>query len=187
MEKQWQFDLGFIEDKKDKVQIIEPPIQRDFSKKISVVFRDAIPEIPSTTYGTFGIYKYPAKFIPQVIAYILKKYGKPGMKVFDPFAGYGTVGIVSRIYGYHYELWELNPIINLIHATAVLNKKRIDVYKLISELKCSKKEFFPEWSNLKYWFPEEFLSLLCKSWGFAHHLDNERKYFLLIPLLKVTR
>ncbi|MBS7251898.1 MAG: hypothetical protein KIH08_15105, partial [Candidatus Freyarchaeota archaeon] len=66
-----------------------------------------VPEIPTTTYGTFSIYKYPAKFIPQIIAYILKEYAKPGMKVFDPFAGYGTVGVVSRVYGYDYELWDL--------------------------------------------------------------------------------
>ncbi|MGC9001310.1 MAG: hypothetical protein ACP5J2_10140, partial [Caldisericum sp.] len=68
------------------------------SKKVSILFRNSIPEIPSTTYGTFAIYKYPAKFIPQVIAYALKKYAKPGMKIFDPFAGYGTVGLVARIY-----------------------------------------------------------------------------------------
>lgn len=38
--------------------------------RISILFRQAIPEIPSTTFGTFSIYKYPAKFIPQVIAKI---------------------------------------------------------------------------------------------------------------------
>ena len=70
------------------------------SNKVPILFRNTIPEIPSTTYGTFAIYKYPAKFIPEVIAYILKKYAKPGMKIFDPFAGYGTVGVVSRVYGY---------------------------------------------------------------------------------------
>ena len=52
--------------------------------KIPILFRNTIPEIPSTTYGTFSIYKYPAKFIPQVIAYVLKRYAKPGMKIFDP-------------------------------------------------------------------------------------------------------
>jgi|GEM_PF-6913079 len=81
------------------------------SNKVPLLFRNTIPEIPSTTYGTFAIYKYPAKFIPQVIAYVLKKYAKPGMKIFDPFAGYGTMGVVSRVYGYDYELWDLNPII----------------------------------------------------------------------------
>jgi DNA modification methylase len=155
--------------------------------KVPILFRNTIPEIPSTTYGTFAIYKYPAKFIPQVIAYVLKNYAKPGMKIFDPFAGYGTAGIVSRIYGYEYELWELNPIIEIIHNTAIIKPPKIDVVKLIKELQNSKREFIPEWSNLNYWFPEEFISLLSKAWGFVHALDNEIKYLLLIPLINITR
>lgn len=56
-------------------------VLNNLSNKIPILFRNAIPEIPSTTYGTFAIYKYPAKFIPQVPAYVLKKYAKPGMKI----------------------------------------------------------------------------------------------------------
>lgn len=156
-------------------------------KKIPIIFRKRIPEIPLTTYGTFSIYKYPAKFIPQVIAYILKKYAKPGMEIFDPFAGYGTVGVVARIYGYNYELWELNPIINIIHDTAIMKPLEIDLSKLMQDIKSSKKEFVPKWTNLKYWFPEDFLPVLSKTWGFVHSITNETKYVLLIPLLKVTR
>ena len=157
------------------------------TRKVPILFRNSVPEIPSTTYGTFAIYKYPAKFIPQVIAYVLKRYAKPGMRVFDPFAGYGTVGIVSRVYGYEYELWDLNPIIDVIHKTAIMKPPRIDPMKLIRELKDSKEEFIPEWSNLSYWFPEEFIPLLSKAWGFAHSLDDETKYIVLIPLINVTR
>ena len=64
--------------------------------KQAVIFRDLMLEFQSTTYGTFGLYKYPAKFIPQVIAYALSNYGSQGMHVIDPFAGYGTVGTVAR-------------------------------------------------------------------------------------------
>lgn len=160
------------------------------SKKIPIIFRTTIPEIPFTTYGTFSIYKYPAKFIPQVIAFVLKKYAKPGMKIFDPFAGYGTTGLVSRVYGYDYEMWDLNPIIKVIHDTAILPRSKIkvqNVIELLEELKNCQKEFLPNWSNLNYWFPKEFLPLISKAWGFVHSLENENKYFLLIPLLKVTR
>lgn len=156
--------------------------------KIPILFRYEVNEIPSTTYGTFAIYKYPAKFIPQVIAYILKKYAKPGMKIFDPFAGYGTVGIVSRIYRYNYELWELNPIIEVIHKTAIMKPLKINIRNLLEELRKSREEFVPKWSNLDYWFPEEFLSILSKAWGFVHSLnDDVAKYILIIPLLKVTK
>ena len=43
----------------------------------AVIFRELMPEIPSTTYATFGLYRYPAKFIPHVIAYALTTYGRP--------------------------------------------------------------------------------------------------------------
>ncbi len=161
--------------------------KNDSTNKVPILFRNTIPEIPSTTYGTFGIYKYPAKFIPQVVAYALKEYAKSGMKIFDPFAGYGTVGIVSRVYGYDYELWDLNPIINTIHNTAIMNAPKIDIFELMKEIKNSQHEFIPKWSNLNYWFPEDFLPILSKSWGFAHSLEDETRYTILIPLMNITK
>jgi hypothetical protein len=157
------------------------------NKKISILFRNSIPEIPYTTYGTFAIYKYPAKFIPQVVAFILKNYAKRGMKIFDPFAGYGTVGLVSRIYGYNYELWDLNPITEVIHTTAIMKNHKINIFKLIKEIKYYENVFIPKWSNLNYWFPEEFISELSKAWGYVHSLPENVKYFLLIPLINVTK
>ena len=163
------------------------PLTDNSSNKVSILFRNTIPEIPSTTYGTFAIYKYPAKFIPQVIGYVLKKYAKSGMKIFDPFAGYGTVGVVSKVYGYDYELWDLNPIINIIHDTAVMKNPKVNLLELMKEIKNSQEEFIPKWSNLSYWFPEEFLPVLSRTWGFVHSLIDESKYLLLIPLINVTR
>ncbi|MEW6096031.1 MAG: hypothetical protein AB1567_05850 [bacterium] len=157
------------------------------SNKVPILFRNTIPEIPSTTYGTFAIYKYPAKFIPQVVAYVLKKYAKSGMKIFDPFAGYGTVGVVSKVYGYDYELWDLNPIINIIHDTAIMKNPKVNLLELMKEVKNSQEEFVPKWSNLNYWFPEDFIPILSKTWGFAHSLTDNSKYVLLIPLINVTR
>jgi len=155
--------------------------------KVPISFRNAIPEISSTSYGTFAIYKYPAKFIPQVVAFILKEYAKPGMKVFDPFAGYGTVGIVSRVYGYNYELWELNPILDVVHDTAVMKVPKVNLPELLEEIKNSRKEFIPKWSNLNYWFPEEFIPTRSRAWVFAHSLGDATKYVLLIPLINVTK
>jgi DNA modification methylase len=163
------------------------PLMNNPSKKIPITFRRLIPEIPTTTYGTFAIYKYPAKFIPQVVAYILKKYGKINMKVFDPFAGYGTVGIVARVYGYNYILWELNPIISVIHDTAIMKRAEIDLYKIIQDIKNSRNEFLPKWSNLNYWYHSDFIPFLSKVWGYVHSLTDDTKYLLLIPLLKVTK
>jgi len=152
-----------------------------------VLFRNLV-SLPSTTYATFGLYRYPAKFIPHVIAYVLENYAQPNMKVFDPFAGYGTVGVVSRIYGYDYELWDLNPLLETLHNIATLEPEEVDITELLDQLATSNEEYVPKWSRLDYWFPQEFLSLLYKVWGFYHSLDDRYlKLLLTIPLLKTTR
>jgi hypothetical protein len=152
-----------------------------------VLFRDLV-RLPSTTYATFGLYRYPAKFIPQVIAYVLEKYAIPGMKVFDPFAGYGTVGVVSRIYGYDYELWDLNPLLETLHAVAIMEPREVRVENILHQMATSKENFVPQWSRLHYWFPEDFLPFLYNVWGFYHSLEDKHlKLLLTIPLLKTTR
>lgn len=156
--------------------------------KQQVIFRKLADKIPSTTYGTFGLYRYPAKFIPQVIAYALKEYSKKGMSVFDPFAGYGTVGTVAKLYGNDYELWDINPLLSHLHSVAIMNSPRVDVDELINKMTTNRKSFRPDWKNLEYWFNEEFLPVLSRSWGFYHSLENETyKKLLLIPLLKATK
>jgi hypothetical protein len=43
-------------------------------------------------------------------------------------------------------------------------------------------------SNLEYWHPVEFISLLSKAWSFYHQAADEyTKKLLLVPLLKLTK
>jgi len=156
-------------------------------KEKEVVFRGS-KRIPTTTYATFSFYNYPAKFIPQIITYILDKYGQPGMKIFDPFAGYGTAGLVSKLYGYDYELWDLNPLLEIFHEIATLKPKKVDIEEILEQMANSDEKFVPQWSNLRYWFPEEFLPFLYRVWGFYHSCtDKYIKLLLTIPLLNTTR
>lgn len=167
---------------------LQYPLLTEERKEKEVSFRRLIKGIPSTTYATFGLYRYPAKFIPQVIAYVLAEYARPGMTVFDPFAGYGTVGIVSKVYGYDYELWDLNPLLEVLHAVAIMEPRQIDVNGLLREVRAFRGEFVPQWSNLNYWFPEQFLPFLFRVWGFYHSVEDIwLKLLLVLPLLRTTR
>ena len=157
------------------------------TKSKNVIFRDLI-DLPSTTYATFGIYRYPAKFIPHVIYYILQNYSKPKMKVFDPFGGCGTVGIASSIYGCDYELWDLNPMLKLLHSVALMKPIVINQEEIIKKIKSCKEKFIPKWSKHQNWFPKEYLPFLHKVWGYYHSLpESNEKLFLAIPLVKTTR
>ncbi len=143
--------------------------------------------IPSPGFGIFSLYKYPAKFIPQVPAFVMEKYAKKGMRVFDPFAGFGTVGFAARLYGLNYELWDLNPLLSFLHPLCEIKPKPLDK-NLIEKIKSHPQEFLPKWKNLLYWHPEEFLSMLSKAWSFYHFsADQYTKGLLLVPLLKLTK
>jgi len=161
---------------------------RRANKIEKISFRDQNKKIPSTTYGAFGLYRYPAKFIPQVISFILEEYGHRNTKVIDPFAGSGTTGLVSRIYGFDYELWDLNPMVKLLHEVAVTVPIKINPEIIVKRISRSRKRFIPSWPKLSYWFPEKVIPLLFNIWGFYHtNTDPKMKKILLIPLLKITR
>jgi DNA modification methylase len=152
-----------------------------------ILLRKAVLKIPSSNFGVFSLYKYPAKFIPQVPAFVMENYAKKGMKVFDPFAGFGTVGYTARVYGLEYELWDLNPLLEYFHSLCEIEPKPLDK-SLIDKIKAYSQEFIPDWSNLEYWHPAEFISLLSKAWGFYHQAADEyTKKLLLVPLLKLTK
>lgn len=164
-----------------------PLIEQPMANQREVAFRKLV-NIPSTTYATFALYSYPAKFIPHVVAYVLDHKARPGFKVFDPFAGYGTVGLVSRLYGCDYELWDLNPLLRIFHEAATLEPRTVDVNQVLTQMQEFRGEFRPAWPNLEYWFHEAFLPLLFKAWGFYHELDDEYlKALLAIPLMNTTR
>ena len=158
----------------------------DRMEKIS--FRELV-DIPSTTHATFGLYKYPAKFIPHVVDYILTNYTDPQTTVFDPFGGYGTVGTVAKIHGNDYEMWDLNPMLKVLHQISIMKPVDIDISGIIRNMKNNtKKKFVPDWERHKNWFPQEFLPFLYRVWGYYHAMpDKKVKRTLTIPLLKVTR
>jgi DNA modification methylase len=151
-----------------------------------VLFRKLVNEIPTTTYATHGLYMYPAKFIPQVVRYIINKYTKPGDWLFDPFAGYGTVAIESTITGRNCVVWDLNPILYLL-VTASLYNEPIHLRDLYVDFNHF-ETFHPRWSNIAYWHPPEFYNTLSRAWGYWHkNVEKKLKPLVAIPLLKVTR
>jgi hypothetical protein len=117
-------------------------MEKVMGEERKIVFCNEV-SLPSTRYATFSLYRYPAKFIPHVISYVLEKYGRPNTKVFDPFAGYGTVGVVSKIFGYDYELWDLNPILEVLHSVATLEPEHVDVKELVSQAATFDGKFVP--------------------------------------------
>jgi DNA modification methylase len=158
----------------------------DASKVKHVLFRDLVSDIPSTTYATHGLYMYPAKFIPQVVRYVIRRYTREGGWVFDPFAGYGTVAIEASLAGRNCILWDLNPILHLlVRASLYTDHLSLSDFHLDFDYD---KPFHPRWNNIFYWHPPEFYKVLSRAWGYWHReVSWKLKPLIAIPLLKVTR
>lgn len=152
----------------------------------SVLFRKLVDEIPSTTYATHGLYMYPAKFIPQVVRYVINRYSASGSWLFDPFAGYGTVAIEASLTGRNCILWDLNPMLHLL-AEASTYAEPLTLGDLHVDFNYP-EPFHPKWANIAYWHPREFYEVLSRAWGFWRRgVDRRLKPVVAIPLLKVTR
>ncbi|MEM2142215.1 MAG: hypothetical protein QXQ81_03040 [Candidatus Thorarchaeota archaeon] len=153
----------------------------------AVVFRD-LTEIDPALHAVTGLYRYPARFIPHVVLYVLKNYARPSDRVFDPFAGTGTVGFVSRVQGHDYELWDLNPMVDVIHRVVLESDTELDVEAVIRTLRSHEDEFTPTWSGHTYWFDERILPVLYRAWGFYHSIESPSvQLALTLPLLRVSR
>jgi hypothetical protein len=64
----------------------------------------------------------------------------------------------------------------------------VDTDSLLRNMKVNTTCLIPDWENISYWYPEQFLPMLYNVWGFYHSLKNEElKKIILIPLLKTTR
>ncbi|MCS6958403.1 MAG: DNA methyltransferase [Aquificaceae bacterium] len=154
-----------------------------------VSFRDLY-VYPSTNYGLFGLYRYPAKFIPQVVLYAIREYAQSGDVVFDPFAGNGTVGIACRLLGHDYELWDINPMLSFLHNFCHINSAvpTKEVIKSLEEVQKSRGVYIPHWDNITYWYPESFLEELGRLRYAIEKLENYQvKLILLLAFLKTAK
>jgi hypothetical protein len=159
-----------------------------YGRHCPVSFRREASHIPSTTFGVFGLYRYPAKFIPQAVAYVIDHYATCTSRVIDPFAGSGTTGLTAYLYGLDSELWDLNPLLNHIVQTSLMKPIPIKAEAIVSEMQKSQADWLPEWSRLTYWYPESVFPILSKVWGYYHQLSDQTiRSLLTFPLLKATK
>jgi DNA modification methylase len=73
-----------------------------------------------SNYGVHGIHWYPASFIPQIPAYLIELFSKPGDLVFDPFAGSGATLVEGIRLGRRVLGMDINPVACLISRAKLL-------------------------------------------------------------------
>jgi DNA modification methylase len=158
-----------------------------------VSFREIVQEIADTTYLTHGLFYYPAKFIPHVPYYCVRRYCPEGGWVLDPFAGSGTVGLEAVLARRNAILIDVNPLLD-IYVDTKINYRHTDiddasVCNALQQMFTWEKPYEPDWKNLDYWYPSEVLELLKRYWGWIHSHDADDPYVCVIrpALMKANR
>lgn len=85
-------------------------MRRDFSTiQLDISWSFAECTARETGYITHGYHRYPAKFIPQVAARLIREHSAPGDVVLDPFMGSGTTLVEALVAGRRARGCDLNP------------------------------------------------------------------------------
>ncbi|MGD0081363.1 MAG: DNA methyltransferase [Methanoregula sp.] len=118
--------------------------------------KNAFPEIPKKNYLTHGFDKYPAKMIPHMAKFLIKKTSKPKQTILDPFCGSGSVVIQSVIEGRSAIGVDLNPLAVLLSqakATPMnVELLRSQLHQLLIEFSSCKNPYEYSFFNANYWF-----------------------------------
>jgi site-specific DNA-methyltransferase (cytosine-N4-specific) len=81
-----------------------------------------------TTALTHNFHSYPAKFIPQLAEWMIRRYSEKGDSIFDPMMGCGTALVEARLNKRHGFGIEIDPLAHLIAKvkTTPIEQERLD-------------------------------------------------------------
>ena len=126
--------------------------------------------IKDTAYISHGYYTYPAKFIPQLAARVIKENSVEGDIVIDPFLGSGTSvleAIVNKRIGIGVDVNEVACLLAKVKTTPIKTVELENEFiKIQSDLENRLNRRYdsyikkiwrriPKHERIDYWFPEE--------------------------------
>ena len=111
-----------------------------------------------TMYSTHALHPYLAAMIPQIPRKLLDLYARPGIRVFDPFVGGGSVIVESYLAGLRSTGLDVNPLAVMISkaktspiSSETLKNIRLEYDRLYPVIEYRVPDFSKK-SNVRYWF-----------------------------------
>lgn len=148
---------------------VDSQSQRLGQDNVLTVYGEIPEDIPSGTYlsinreGANGIHSLgnpqPAKFIPEVPRWAIRKLLKKGQTVLDPFVGSGTTMVEARILGVNSYGIDHNPLARLLSKvkstpleySEIVESKRKLQNAIFDDIALKDLEI-PEFRNRDFWF-----------------------------------
>ena len=159
--------------------------------------------IKDTAYITHGFYTYPAKFIPQLAARIIKEYSVEGDIVIDPFMGSGTTvieSIVNKRIGIGTDINEIAVLLSKVKSTPIeyeslLNEYSNLIFKLQNKFNGSFEVELEEAKNkitlndrVDYWFKPHIKDKLIIILNSILKIENiDIRDFFLITFAQILK
>jgi len=154
-----------------------------------------------TNYATHGVHSFAAKFPPQLAAWGIKKFTRPGEIVLDPMCGSGTCLVEAMLLGRNSLGADIDPLARLIsqvkstpldpiqlrnHCDRLLSQFRESVL-LLREARSRRASFrlsidLPDFPNRDYWFLPQVAEELALLKGHIQKINREefRNFFYLV-------
>lgn len=147
--------------KNKKEEYVKENIPFDVERNtiLNIVTRDVNP-------FTHGFHKYPAKFIPQIPRWAIRKYldGKENCYILDPFCGSGTTlieGILTSNNVIGIDIDPLSALISKVKTTPIDTDllEKISIW-IIQRLDITVGTFIPDCETINHWFTDDAVNKL---------------------------
>lgn len=146
------------------------------------------------TEGPHGLFRYPAKYLPQIARALLAECATAGERVLDPFAGSGTTLVEAARLGIPSVGIDLNPLAVLLSnakaaaadadAIAAAGAAALDRARATPVGRVR----IPVFRNRDYWFPKTSLGPLARlRAAIAAEGDPARRRILLAVFLGIVK
>ena len=150
-----------------------------------------------TAYLTHSLHPYPAKFPPQLPNAILRKFGKAGQVVLDPFCGSGTTLVEARLLGFNamgVDVNGLSSLLSTVKSTPLSGDELQEIEVFIKRIESEQLAWLKkrpiikvkEIEGLDHWFQHNVAEEITHILNFVNSLENENvRDFLRIVLSSI--
>jgi len=144
------------------------------------------------TAATHGIYSYPAKFIPHVPRWAIRKFTQPGQTILDPFCGSGTTLVEAKLLGRHSLGIDFSPLARLLTRVKTTPLNRGDIAaaadRLLRRWHGISDTPAPFVANESHWFSPEASACLRRLAAAAkQEMEPGLRDFLMLCIAAMVR